>query len=318
MVIAMRFRPLGNTGLHLSEVALGGHWPTTCGKRYQDVFPGDEVPSGVAANRHEVVSACLDAGINYIDVTTAAEALAYGQVLGSRRSHFILGADDYQWSARNSACLNVQALTANVERCLTRLRTDYLDLWRVTAEIHGQNTDPELDIIIETADRLRTAGKIRHWGMSSHHAGWLRHAVTRCPALKVVMMPCLPMGMNTCNLPDGSGQEAGEVLAAAIERSLGIIGIKPFAGGLLFSSAHVDGANDPGDLASIALRWLLQQRTGITSVVPGLATVEQVRIAVAAVNAAPLAPDELSYLQKVATAAWRSLPPTYAWLGHWA
>ena len=60
----MRYRPLGKTGLMLSEVSLGGHWKNRNAESFWRDFANDEVPEDVAKNRTEVVSACIDAGIN--------------------------------------------------------------------------------------------------------------------------------------------------------------------------------------------------------------------------------------------------------------
>ena len=308
----MLYHALGKTGLHISALGLGGHWPTADGRRYEDRFADDEVPAAVVRNRAEVVAACLDAGVNYIDITTAAEALAYGRVLVGRRDRVFIGADDYQWSARNPACTNVQALTANVERCLTRLRTDYLDIWRVTAEVHGRNCDADIEAVIATADRLRAAGKIRHLGLSSHHPGWLQSAVARFPAIDVVLMPCPLLG----DLSAGVGR--GQSVLAQAAHEVGVIGIKPFAGGAFFpTSSPAHGSRDGSTLASLALQFILQHRPEITCVVPGLSTVNEVTHAIAAATAPPIGAEQLAMLNARAAAALQALDPAYAWLAAW-
>jgi len=88
----MHYRRLGKSGLLLSEVSLGGHWKTREAGPYWDTFVKDEVPADVAANRADVVGAALDCGINYLDVTTAAECLSYGAALQGRREKMFLGA----------------------------------------------------------------------------------------------------------------------------------------------------------------------------------------------------------------------------------
>lgn len=299
----MRYRLLGNTGLHLSVIGLGGHWRTQDGRRYYDRFANDDVPTDLIRNRTEVVAACRDAGINYLDITTQAECLTYGAVLRGCRQDFILGADDYQWSARNPHCCNMAALIANVERCLTRLQTDYLDIWRVTAEVHGRNTDAQIESVIEAADRLRSAGKVRFLGVSSHHPGWIQDAVQNFAAFQIAIVPCTPLGCSFPRQPDP--------VRLMAERKLGVLSIKPFAGGLLF-----DGVDDDR-LARLTLQYLLENRPQITSVLAGMTTVDEVSNAICAATSSPMAENEKHWLEERVLARLSRLPLEYAWLDQW-
>ena len=96
----MEYRRCGKTNMMVSAVCLGGHW-----KRVDKVLP-EEVREGegwlaVGAddpefdkNRHDVVSRCIDRGINYIDACTANEVIAYSKALKGRRDKMYLG---YSW-----------------------------------------------------------------------------------------------------------------------------------------------------------------------------------------------------------------------------
>jgi len=164
----MSYRRGGKTNLMISEVSLGGHWKNRNGGRYWDTFASDEVPPDVVRNRAEVVSACIDAGINYLDITTAAECLAYGAALKGRRNKMYVGADDHRLGPRNPQNRNVKALMHDIDECLRRLGTDYLDIWRVQAKMDGTNTDDEVAVMIETFQKAFKAGKVKHFGISSH------------------------------------------------------------------------------------------------------------------------------------------------------
>ena len=78
----MEYRILGKTGLSISAVALGGHW-----KKVPYRF-GTE---GFKKNRYDVVGACIDCGINYIDACAEGEVLAYAEALRDRRDKMHLG-----------------------------------------------------------------------------------------------------------------------------------------------------------------------------------------------------------------------------------
>ncbi|NQT13122.1 MAG: twin-arginine translocation signal domain-containing protein, partial [Planctomycetes bacterium] len=58
---SMEYRPLGATGLMLSAISLGGHWKKVPYQYGTEAF---------AKNRRDVVSACIDCGINYVDACT--------------------------------------------------------------------------------------------------------------------------------------------------------------------------------------------------------------------------------------------------------
>src|SRR4030067_995068 len=89
----MHYRRLGKTNIMISEVSLGGHWKNRNAGRYWDSFANEEVPEDVAKNRTDVVSACIDSGINYLDITTAAECHCYGVAIKGRRDKMHVGAD---------------------------------------------------------------------------------------------------------------------------------------------------------------------------------------------------------------------------------
>ncbi|MHC4489850.1 MAG: hypothetical protein ACYSW7_11870, partial [Planctomycetota bacterium] len=114
----MHYRRLGKSNLMVSEVSLGGHWKNRNAGRYWDHFANDEVPGDVAKNRSEVISACIDTGINYLDITTAAECLSYGVALKGRRDKMYVGADIHNLGPRNSKFCNVKSHTHNVDTCL--------------------------------------------------------------------------------------------------------------------------------------------------------------------------------------------------------
>ena len=86
----MEYRRLGRTNLMLSAVSMGGHWKRIPYK------PGSEE---FKKNRREVVYACLDHGINYIDACSAAEVAVYAEALKGRREEIYLGFD---WTGARS------------------------------------------------------------------------------------------------------------------------------------------------------------------------------------------------------------------------
>ena len=100
----MEYRRCGKTNMMISAVCLGGHW-----KRVDKVLPDKAGGQGWLGwgsgdpefdkNRSDVVSRCIDRGINYIDACWSNEVIAYSKALKGRRDKMYLG---YSWGHHRS------------------------------------------------------------------------------------------------------------------------------------------------------------------------------------------------------------------------
>jgi len=329
----MGYRRLGKTGLMLSEVGLGGHWKDRDGNRYWDKFPNNQVPPDVATNRVEVINACIDAGINYLDIGTAAECIAYGVVLRGRREKMIIAADDYLLTAREQKNCTVDKLMFDLDQCRRLLQTDYLDIWRVKADMYGRTTDAGVETIIETFQKAHKAGKARYLGISSHRRPWLRHVIETFPEVQIVSFPVSAKTREKAGPPSkdnieevNAGYDADteqSVFQTIREKDIGLIAIKPFLGGNLFTRKTKFPVSGPGDkqendLARLTLQCILAN-DAITTTIPGLTTVHEVHNAVRASYMRSLAimPAEKNWLLETTNRRWAALPDEYAWLRDW-
>lgn len=330
----MRYRPLGRTGLMLSEISIGGHWRNR-GPSFIS-FPGDEVPAEVVKHRTAVVSAAIDAGMNYLDITTAAECLAYGEALQGRREKMIIGADDHRLCPRNPANRTVKTQIQNVDECLRRLKTDYLDIWRVQACQAGGHPDGEVAVWIEAFQKMREAGKARHFGVSAHARPWIQHVVEMFPEVEMVIFPCTARtrekGQKIAeeNIEEGAMPEAWSsdrsksIFQSVRERNVGLVTIKPFIGGQLFpplgeeGPAMGEGNKDEHELARLTLQCVLAN-DAITAVVPGMDTAHQVANAARASynRSLGMTPAEQAWLAEATATKWNNLPERYQWLRDW-
>jgi predicted aldo/keto reductase-like oxidoreductase len=337
----MHYRRLGKTNLMLSEVSLGGHWKNRNAGRYWDSFASEEVPADVAKNRTEVVSACIDSGINYLDITTAAECLCYGAALKGRREKMHVGADIHNLGPRGSDRCNVKDQTFNVETCLRLLKTDYLDIWRPQAKMSGKlgtdqlNTDPEVESLIETFQKLKKQGKVRHLGMSSHCRPWFEHVLGKYSEFEMIIFPCsaktrvagkTPTAENVVEANPGySTDQTQSIFTVLKEKDVGLVTIKPYFGGNLFESCGKVkfpvmgvGSKKENDLARLTLQCILTNPC-ITAAVPGLSTPYEVENAARASYTRQLgmAPADKQWLMEITERQWANLPQEYQWLHDW-
>lgn len=335
----MKYRKLGKTNLMLSEVSLGGHWKNRSGHRYWDTFAKDEAPADVAKNRSEVVSACIDAGINYLDITTAAECLSYGAALKGRREKFIVGGDDHRLGPRNFKRCNVKDLTENIDECLRRMKFDYLDIWRIQADMAGKNTDAHMEVMIETFEKARQQGKAKHFGISSHKRDWLKHVIDKYPAVEMIVFPCTAKTKKAGqpivkeNLVEKDAGSGGKDMTTSIfesvrKQNVGLVTIKPFGGGGVFPSCENRtakfpvmgvGSKDENDLARLTLQCILTRYDEITCAVPGMTTVYEVENNARAsyTRMAGITPAEEQWIEEMTERGLASLPPDYQWLRDW-
>jgi predicted aldo/keto reductase-like oxidoreductase len=327
----MKYRRLGKTGLMLSEISLGGHWRNRGGGRYWDRFADDECPADVAKNRTDVVSKCIECGINYLDITTRAECISYGIAIKGRREKMIVGADDHVLGPRNPANRTVEKLIFDVEECLGAFKTDYLDIWRVQAQMNPPlNTDPEVENMIEAAERLKKQGKIRFFGVSSHTRPWLKHIIEKYPQISMVIFPYTAQS----KVIDGKevivergagpgGDDSQTSIFEAVKKcDVGVCTIKPFAGGSLFQDKTFpvldQGAEEEHKLARLTLQYITTN-DAITAALPGMTTPYEVENNVRASyeRKETVAWQDVEWLKRKTDQAWANLPEDYAWLREW-
>jgi predicted aldo/keto reductase-like oxidoreductase len=178
----MEYRRLGKTNIWVSAVCLGGHW-----KRVDKMVPGvfksgswlsaDLNSDGFKQNRRDVVSRCIEHGINYIDACTWQEVVAYSEALRGRRDAMHLGFSWYQEEMRNGKFRTVDALLKTLDKGMREAKLDYVDVWRITMhEQSGRHSEAEVDQMMGALEKARKQGKVRFTGLSSHdrpHIKWM-------------------------------------------------------------------------------------------------------------------------------------------------
>jgi predicted aldo/keto reductase-like oxidoreductase len=314
----MEYRRCGRTGMMVSAVALGGHW-----KRVVKVIGGTE-PEGwmtqdiaredFQKNRREVVSRCIDRGINYVDACCREEILAYAKALEGRRDQMYFG---YSWHIRESRFQEWRSrkkLKDGLDEGMREAGLDHIDLWRISLLVDSQqHTQGELDDVADALDWAKKTGRARFIGVSSHDRAHLKQLIETYPEqIEVVLTPYTA---KTKVVTDETG------LWASIQKhDVGWFGIKPFASNSVFtgdSSPDSPHAKEDNEIARMALRYILCN-PAITAPMAGLISPQQVDNAcLAVVERRGLDLKEQARLSQAMDRAWANLSGHYQWLKDW-
>lgn len=270
----MRYRPLGKSELHLSEVGLG------CMSLAPDVQESERI-----------ISAAIDGGINFFDTADLYgrgenEALLGRCLAGKRNQVYIATKGGNAWTEGKSGWTWKPTKTYiqnAVQDSLRRLQTDYIDLY----QLHGGTLDDPMDELIETFDDLRAAGVIRHYGISSIRPNVIQEYLSRSQIASVMMQ---------YSIVDRRPEE--QALQSIANANVSVIARGPLARGALTSN-YTTKANDSSYVdytrseifhlmdrmralpefealgyIGIALGYVLHTKT-VATVIPGARTFQQ-------------------------------------------
>ena len=314
----MEYRRLGKTGLWVSAVCLGGHWKRV-DKMVPGVFEGKAWLSakldmdGFVKNRRDVVTQCIERGINYIDACTWQECVTYARALKGRRDKMYLGFSWYQEEMRKPQFRTTDALLGTLDKGMREAKLDYADVWRITMlSQSGRHTEGEVDEMMGALEKARKQGKVRFTGLSSHDRKHIKWMMETYP--DTVQVVCTPYTAKSKVLPTDS------VFDAVKKHDVGVFGIKPFASNDLFkgdSSPDSPTAAEDDELARMAIRYILGN-PALTAPIPGMINTHQVdNMARAVKERRQLDVAEAEKLEKAMDEAWAKLPAHYQWLKDW-
>jgi aryl-alcohol dehydrogenase-like predicted oxidoreductase len=216
----MKYRKLGNTGLIISEVALG---TMQFGRKMNMGNLGQE-------NTTRMVKLALDRGINLIDTADVyslgeSETLV-GNALKGVRAEMVLATKfrlPMSDNLNRSGATRVNILR-EVEASLQRLQTDYIDLYQV----HGWDSNTPLEETVRSLDDVVRQGKVRYIGLSNYMSWQAATAVMLQERLGLEQFVTAQMHYSLV----GRGLEH-EFQSFAEYHNLGILVWSPLAGGFL-------------------------------------------------------------------------------------
>lgn len=287
----MLYRPLGKTGLSISEVSLGS-WLTY----------GDRIDGGVTKG---CVRAAFDVGVNFFDtadVYTGAEAVLGEALRELPRSEYVVATKCFFPMSKSplERGLSRKHVVDSVHRSLRALGTDYIDVM----QCHRYDAETPVEETSRALEDLVTQGKILYWGVSRWTAPQLDEAAAAAArsGVRGPIVSQVPYNMLYREFE-------AEVLPRAHALGMGSVVYSPLAQGVL-SGKYTDGvaagsrANDaelaktmhqltPASIARVehlrpiarelgmpmarlALAWCLR-RPEVTSVITGASRPEQIR-----------------------------------------
>jgi aryl-alcohol dehydrogenase-like predicted oxidoreductase len=234
----MRYRPLGKTGLTVSEIGFGA-WgiggPSPGATSYG---PTDDALS------LRTLAHALERGITFYDTSNAygnghSEALL-GQAFKACRADIVLATKAGFPRFDQEQDFSPAALRASLEGSLQRLQTDRVDLFQLhSPPIALLRDDPR---ILETLRALVAEGKARAFGLS------VRAPEDGLVAIRELGFPVIQVNLN---LLDQRALDTG-LLALAETHGTAVIARTPLSFGMLSGHVQADTVFDPRDHRS---RW---------------------------------------------------------------
>ena len=293
----MRYRKLGKTGLMVSEIGFGGEW-----------LERHEMNESI-----ELMKYAHSLGVNIIDCwmpDPKSRDIIGAAMEGCREEWFVQGhIGSTHQNGQYVRTRDLAFVKPAFEDLLTRLKTDYIDL----GMIHYVDSQDQWDECMNTdyiryVKELKEAGTIRHIGMSTHNPKIAKMAAGSgfIEMILFSINPAFDMRPATEDLDSmfgdydqnlsGIDPDRAELYQLCEKNDVGITVMKGFFGGRLF-----DPERSPFGTAFTPLQCIhyALTRPGVTSILCGYDTKEQVAEAVSYENASP---EETDYASVIASA----------------
>ncbi len=322
----MQYRILGKTKLQVSALGFG------CGAVGGILVKGDR------REMVRVVAHAIELGVNYFDTAAiygdGQSETNLGWVLEELGADVLVGT---KVRLRATELNNIeQAVITSVDNSLKRLRRDQVDLIQLhnyvtvnrVAERHWLSAE-DATAVMDAFRKLRDQGKVRFWGFNGlGDPAAIRQILAGSAQTAQICFNLLnpSAGIKTpANFPF---EDYGQVINLAAQHEVGVIVIRALAGGALSGSAerHANATQSVDPIASsrlfaddvalstrfsflvdegyahslvdASIRFVMGQ-AGISTMVIGISTMEQLEQAVESANHGPLSVEAMARLHAV-------------------
>lgn len=318
----MKYNLLGNTGLLVSEFCLG---TMTFGAKGRFKAVG-----GVGQEEaDELLKKAVDEGVNFIDSANVYSEGISEEITGQAIKNSGISRDSIVLATKvrgtmgegpNQKGLSRKHIINQVEESLTRLKTDYIDLY----QIHSNDPLTPVEETLRALDDLVRSGKVRYIGASNVAAWQLMKALNYSKYKEVERFASLQAYYTIA----GRDLER-ELIPLLKDQKVGLMVWSPLAGGLLSGKYSREEENKSGgrrdnfdfppvdkekafdiidvlrpmaeakdaSVAQLSLAWLLHQEA-VTSVIVGAKNSKQLTENLKASNV-KFSADELQKLDEI-------------------
>ncbi len=319
----MKFRPLADTGVFVSELCLGTMTFGGSGQIWEIIGGLDQAAADAIVHR------ALEAGINFLDtadVYSAGESeTMVGKAIAGHRHELVLATKvrGRMGPGANQVGLSRLHIIQSVEASLKRLNTDYIDLY----QIHRSDVLTNIEDTLRALDDLVRAGKVRYIGSSNLPAWQLMKALAVSREQRLEHFKCTQSYYSLV----GRDLER-ETIPLLRDQKLGLLVWSPLAGGFLSGKFTRTGGDESArrtqfdfppvnkekgfdvldvlipiaavhgvSVAQVALAWILSKDV-VTSVIIGAKKLAQLDDNLKAIDVT-LTPDDLKALDAVSKLA---------------
>jgi aryl-alcohol dehydrogenase-like predicted oxidoreductase len=227
----VKYRKLGSSDLEVSEISLGSWLTFAGGVEFEHV--------------RSCTDAAFDSGVNFFDTANVygrgAAETAWGEILSARpRESYVLATKVWGQMSDDPADRGLSApqIAKQIDASLTRLRTDYVDLYQA----HRFDPDVPVEETIEALQQVVTDGKARYLGFSEWTPEQIQAAIDIAgPDLFVSSQPQYSM---LWQAPEA------EIFALSAANGISQIVWSPLGQGLLTGKYRAGQAPPPGSRAA--------------------------------------------------------------------
>jgi aryl-alcohol dehydrogenase-like predicted oxidoreductase len=322
----MEKRRFGRTGLDMSVLGFG------CGA------VGGLMVKGEPADQERAVRRALELGINYFDTAqqygNGESERNLGRVLQALKPEIYVGTKVRLPPTERG--LIGAAIGASLEASLKRLQREQVDLFQFHNAIVGTtagasfSADSVLDEVVPAFERLRAQGKFRFFGITANGETAALHRVADARAFDSGQVSYNLLNPSpAASVPGGyPAQDYGNLLGHMQEADMGVIVIRVLAGGALSGTGDRHPLNSPppapigsgasyqadverarrfdplvreGHADSVieaSIRYVIAQQA-VSTVLIGLATLEQLDYAARSIEKGPLSPAALDRVAEI-------------------
>ncbi|MEK4142582.1 aldo/keto reductase [Paenibacillus odorifer] len=315
----MEYVKLGNTGLDVSRICLGG-MSFGIGERGDFPWALNEERS------RPMIRKALDVGINFFDTANVYSGGTSEEIIGrllkeyGNRDEIVLASKVFYPTSEgpNGSGLSRKAIMSEIDKTLKRLGTDYVDLYYT----HRWDYNTPIEETMEALHDVVKAGKARYIGASTMYAwqflkaqhaadrnGWTkfvamqnhynllyreeeREMMPLCKEDKIAVMPWSPLAAGRLARPWGETDERAKVDAIATA----IYSSTADSDRLVVEHVAEVAATRGVPMSQIALAWLLHKEP-VTSTIVGTTEISHIEDAVAALSI-KLTPEEMDLLEE--------------------